>query len=201
MPTFPCPSCAQPLEAENTYRDWTVRCPHCAAEFVPEEVARTAFEPRDPGAEERDLAAARGYVFGPGVSLELCGWLFGFVAELGALARVLSALIQLNNPNFRNPGDAPELELTLGVMFGFLAIPFALVLIIGGRKMRDLSNRTWALGASLCAVGSFVFLYVMCVCAFLPMLFGVWGLVALANPLVRRAFEANRLDEAHPAHS
>ena len=39
MAIFPCPSCAQPLEADPAHRDWTVRCPHCAAEFVPERVA------------------------------------------------------------------------------------------------------------------------------------------------------------------
>ena len=26
-----------------------------------------------------------------------------------------------------------------------------------------------------------------------PIVFGVWGLVAISNPIVRRAFEANRL--------
>src|SRR5947207_15847263 len=35
MATAKCPSCARPLEVEDAYRDWTVRCPHCGHEFVP----------------------------------------------------------------------------------------------------------------------------------------------------------------------
>ena len=35
MATANCPSCARPLEVDDAYRDWTVRCPHCGHEFVP----------------------------------------------------------------------------------------------------------------------------------------------------------------------
>jgi hypothetical protein len=195
MATFSCPSCARPLEAESTYRDWTVRCPHCAAEFVPEEVARAAFDtppPSDPGAEERERMEIRARVFGPGVCLELCGWLGGFLVELSAFAHVIVALAQLNNPNGRNPNNPPELMLVLGLLSGLLGVPFALVLIVGGRKMRELSSLPWALSASVAALGSFVFLYVVCVCALIPPALGLWSLLALSNPTVRRAFEENR---------
>ena len=89
MATFPCPACAQPLEAENTYRDWTVRCPHCAVEFVPEEVARDAFDDRSRDAEDPEPRSGgrRARVYGPGLWLELCGWLFGFLIELGGSFR------------------------------------------------------------------------------------------------------------------
>ena len=82
--------------------------------------------------------------------------------------------------------------LILTLLLGLLGLPFALVLIIGGRKMRELSSLGWALTASVVAGGSFVFFYVACVCVLLPMVFGVWGVVALSNPMVRRAFEMNR---------
>jgi hypothetical protein len=192
MATFPCPSCARPLEAEDTYRDWTVRCPHCAAEFVPEQAARGAFDARraDPDGAARDRDEARLRVFGPGLCLELCGWLFGFLIEVGAFVRVIDALVLLNNPNRRNPNGPPELMLALGLTFGFLGLPYALVLIVGGRKMRALDGRGWAVAASLGALGSFLLLYVLCACAFVPMLFGVWGLVALNAPVVRRAYAA-----------
>jgi hypothetical protein len=194
MATFPCPSCARPLSAENTYRAWTVRCPHCATEFVPEEVARAEFDakPHDPDAEERDLVDARARVYAPGVCLELNGWVFGFLIEVGAFVRALNALILLNNPGLRNPNDAPELELTLGLMFGLLGLPYALVLVLGGRALRELSSHSWALTASVLAVGSFLLLYVLCACAFVPIVFGVWGLIVVNNPTVRRAFEVSR---------
>jgi hypothetical protein len=146
MVTFPCPACAQLLEADTTYRDWTVRCPLCAAEFVPDAVARTAFDAhnRDPDADARDLAVARSRAFGPGLCLELSGWIFGFLIEVGAFIRILNALVLLNNPNLRNPNDAPERAITLGIMFAFLGLPYAVALIIGGRKLRDLQSMRWA---------------------------------------------------------
>jgi uncharacterized membrane protein YhaH (DUF805 family) len=194
MATFPCPSCAKPLDAEPAYRDWTVRCPHCATEFVPEEVARGAFDPRpaDPDADADDRDEARERAFGPGLCLELSGWVFGFLIEVGAFVRVVQALILINNPNQQNPNEPPEVVLILGLTFGFLGLPYALVLIVGGRRLRDLSSRSWAVTAAATAVGSVLLVYVLCVCAFVPVLFGVWGLIAVANPAVRRAFAANR---------
>jgi hypothetical protein len=166
---------------------------------VPEEVARSAFEarPGDPDTEDRSRAEAGARVFGPGLCLELCGWLFGFLIEVGAFIRVMGALILMNNPNLPRPNIQPELMLVLGLMFGFLGLPYALVLIIGGRRMRDLSSRAWALAASAGAIGSFLLLYVLCACAFVPILFGVWGLIAMSNPVVREAFASNAWRDAN----
>lgn len=197
MATFPCPSCALPLEAEDTYRDWTVRCPHCATEFVPEAAAPAAFgehaAPATPEDRARELEEARQRAFGPGMCLELSGWMFGFIAEVGALFRTLSGLIELNNPALQQANDPPELKIVTGIMSGLLGLPYALVLIVGGRKMRELSGRRWATAASLTAVCSFVLFFVLCVCSAFPMGFGVWGLLVLHNPAVRRAFEADRV--------
>ena len=38
MAAVKCPSCNRQLEVEAEYRDWTVRCPHCEHEFVPNDV-------------------------------------------------------------------------------------------------------------------------------------------------------------------
>lgn len=194
MATFPCPSCARPLEADEEYRDWTVRCPHCAAEFVPEEAAPAAFHHTadDPDAAARELAEAQARAFGPGICIELCGWCFGFMIEVGAFFRMMIALAEMNNPALRKPNDSPELALVMSIMLGMIGLPYSLLLIIGGRKMRELSSISWALVASIAAVGSFAFFYVLCICAFVPTLFGVWGLVALGNTGVRHAFAANR---------
>ena len=198
MATFPCPSCARPLEAEDTYRDWTVRCPHCAAEFVPEEVARAAFDPAPPEPvidAERDRAEALARVYGPGMCLELSGWVGGFLTELGSFYWLVVALAQMNNPALRNPNDRPEVTLAVAVMSGLLGVPYALVLIVGGRKMRELTSRPWAMAASVTAIGSVALFCALCVCVAFPVLFGVWGVVTLGNPVVRRAFEENAARE------
>jgi hypothetical protein len=46
-----CPSCDRPLEVEDAYRDWTVRCPHCGTEFVPTEVGASDRRRRPPREE------------------------------------------------------------------------------------------------------------------------------------------------------
>src|SRR5438128_256749 len=50
MATVSCPSCGRALEVDDTYRDWTVRCPHCSAEFGPAEVP----QPEAPARRRRD---------------------------------------------------------------------------------------------------------------------------------------------------
>jgi hypothetical protein len=190
MATFPCPSCARPLEADDTHRDWTVRCPLCATEFVPEVIAPAAFGPPVTEADlARDHDDARRRAFGPGMCLELSGWLFGFIAEVGALFRTLSGLIELDNPAMRNPADPPELKIATGILSGLVGVPYALVLVLGGRHLRELRSRGWATAGAITAVCSFVLFYVLCVCAAFPIGFGVWGLIALNHPAVRRAFE------------
>src|SRR6266542_338146 len=58
MAAVKCPSCNRQLEVEEEYRDWTVRCPHCEHEFVPDDVreaeARSDDRPRRPRRDEDD---------------------------------------------------------------------------------------------------------------------------------------------------
>jgi hypothetical protein len=109
-----------------------------------------------------------------------------------AAAEVLYALWLMNDPTLQGPTDAPERTLLVALAVGFLAFPYGLVLILGGRAMRDLSGRAGALAAAVVAIGSFVLYSEVCVCALLPVPVGIWGLIAVNHPAVRRAFEANR---------
>ncbi len=63
MATVRCPSCDQALEVLEAYRDWTVRCPHCETEFVPDAVGTEARRPpprsRPPREEPDDRYGAR----------------------------------------------------------------------------------------------------------------------------------------------
>ena len=204
MPTVSCPSCDRALEVEPTYRDWTVRCPHCATEFVPSEAAPEVFEREDRRASrrdnpddydrprrrrrddpERDRREAADVVYGPGLWLELCGWAGGLLLLGGAGFWFLVANGAKNNPNGNGDGGA----ILFGLLSALCALPYAIAMIAGGRKMRNLSGYGWAMTASIVGIGSFMLFCFVCVFAFVPVVFGIWGVVALNNPVVARAFD------------
>src|SRR5438128_1501666 len=120
MPTVSCPSCGRALEVDDAYRDWTVRCPHCATELDPSEVPATA--------------------------------------------------------------------ILMSVFSGLAVLPYTIVMVVGGRKMRSLSSYGWAMTASVVGIASIVLFCSVCVCALVPIGFGIWGVVTLNNPIVSRAF-------------
>ncbi len=219
MPTVSCPSCGRVLEVDDAYRDWTVRCPHCATEFVPAQVAPAPFEsaPRDdrdrrdrrdddyeddydrpqrrsrrsdPDRDEWERQEATRLAYGPGTWLEVCGWLGGLLLAGGAVLRLLVAAAQANNPN-PPPGETEGMIIG-GVMSGLLALPYTIVMVVGGRKMRALSSYGWAMTASVVGIASFVLFCCVCICSFVPVGFGIWGVVTLNNPVVLRAFRRPR---------
>lgn len=214
MPTVSCPSCGRALEVDGAYRDWTVRCPHCATEFVPGEASPGAFaddardadpddydRPRrrrrgpDPERDEWERAEAVYLAHGPGTWLEVSGWLGGLLLVLTGAGRIALGAFQVNN-GIGPPGDG-ETQIAVGALSGLLALPYALVMVIGGRKLRALSSYGWAMTASVTGIASFFLLCCVCVCAFFPVGFGIWGLVTLNNPIVRRQLDRAR-DEASP---
>ena len=200
MATVRCPTCERALEVEDAYRDWTVRCPHCDTEFVPDEVGargerprprREEFEDRDDRAEDeydRDDAResareeALRVVAGPGTALEVIGWL-GILWSLGICALCVVLAIEMNNNANVNGDD--EFLILLGCCAGAVGVPYSLAMAIGGRKMRALSSRGWAMTASILGVASFS---LFGVCGIVQAGIGAWALVALDKPAVRAAF-------------
>jgi hypothetical protein len=200
MATVRCPSCERALEFEDAYRDWTVRCPHCDNEFVPGAIGADRPPPRSrPRREEpddrddrddydddnRDLARAEALqvVAGPGMALEIIGWL-GTLAAMGICALFIVLAVEMNNNPNANAGDA-VVFVFMGIFVGVLGTPYSVALAIGGRKMRDLSSRGWAMTAAILGVASFS---VFGICGVIQAGFGVWALVALDNPAVRAAY-------------
>lgn len=187
MSTVYCPHCEEELELDDAYRDWTVRCPHCEREFVPGDRGRGRAG-REGEDEEFDDGYVYGYqgaareealalVSGPGLALELCGWATFALAAVGCLILVFAAM---DDPN----GDA-EGMLCCGCGAGVFLVPYSLVMALGGRHLRKLTSRGWALTAAIMAV------------ALIPLsgclgvvhgALGVWALVAMEKPVVRRAF-------------
>lgn len=213
MPTVSCPSCGRILEVEAGYRDWTVRCPHCATEFVPSETVAGQFEEdrrdrrrerddddddrprrrRDSARDEWNRREARALTHGPGVWLEICGWVGGLLLAGGAILWfMVAANGPGNNPNNPNANEEAANCILLGLMSGACAIPYAAVMIVGGRKMRSQTGYGWALAASIMGLSSFILTCFICVFALVPVIFGIWGLIALNNPIVADEFDRNR---------
>ncbi|AWM41292.1 hypothetical protein C1280_32720 [Gemmata obscuriglobus] len=136
-----------------------------------------------------DRQEAREVVYFPGLWLELCGWIGALVLMGGAMFWLLVSAGAKNNPNANNDDEITGIVLAL--ISGLSAIPYAVVMVVGGRKMRALSGYGWAMIASIGGISSVVLFPFACVFAFVPVVFGVWGLVALANPVVSLAFEEN----------
>jgi hypothetical protein len=186
MSTVNCPACEEALELDDTYRDWTVRCPHCGREFVPSEVGRRP-PPRDEpdeddggdyvyGYEESDRREALALVSAPAICMEVVGW-SGVV-----IAGALCALLVVGALSDRNGGEA---LLLMSGCLGVLVIPYSLAMAVGGYHMRNLSSRGWAMAAAILGVASFT---LISVCGVLHTAVGVWALVTLDKPVVRRAF-------------
>ncbi|MBY0458707.1 MAG: hypothetical protein K2V38_15315 [Gemmataceae bacterium] len=147
----------------------------------------------DPEREEGDHYEAMRLAHGPGVWLEVCGWVGGLLMlGFGAVRMAISA-VAWNGGNPANPGPGVEEEVNavIGAGLCLMAVPFTLVLVGGGRKLRALSGRGWAMTAAVTATASF--LASCCLCVFGVWLLittgvGIWAVVTLSNPLVNAAF-------------
>lgn len=207
MATVTCPACGRALEVEAAYRDWTVRCPHCDGEFVPDEAPAASAPPRaearprrrprddddddddDEDDENPDRAAAREearhVVSAPAAWLEVCGW-FSALASLGVTAVCLVMAAEVANNPQANQNDEPAAMLVfIGCCAGVLGVPYGVAMAVGARNMRNLSNRGWAMTGAILGVASFS---VFGVFGLFQTGFGAWALIALDKPVVREAF-------------
>ena len=72
---------------------------------------------------------------------------------LTVLFLVMAAEIA-NNPNAAN-GDPAELFVFLGCCGGIFGVPYGIAMAIGGRAMRNLSSRGWAMAGGILGVAAF----------------------------------------------
>ena len=49
-----CPGCREPLDVDEEYRTWKVRCPRCETEFVPDDRRPARAADRPPPRRVRD---------------------------------------------------------------------------------------------------------------------------------------------------
>jgi hypothetical protein len=207
MLTVKCPSCTRQLEVEDAYRDWTVRCPHCGHEFVPDDAwdaerrsderprrrRRDEYDDRDerddrygePDTSSEVHEEARRIVAAPGLWLELCGWMSVLCAiGVTALCMVFANEIA-NNPQANQNGDPAEMFIFIGCCVGILGAPYGIAMAIGGRCLRNLTSRGWAMTGAILGVASFTMFGIL---GLVQTGIGVWALVTLDKPEVREAF-------------
>jgi hypothetical protein len=140
-------------------------------------------EDEDEDLPRRRRGAARDMVAGPAIALMIVGglaiaWaLFGLVANLFMQGLVIS----MATPN---PRSTPELigNFVGGVCGALFGLLWGGVILAGALQMKGLRAYPLAMTASIVAM-------VPCnVCCLLGLPFGIWALVMLCNPDVKRAF-------------
>ncbi|QDU20259.1 hypothetical protein [Urbifossiella limnaea] len=193
--TVPCPGCREPLDVDDEHRTWKVRCPRCAAEFVPDEPRPAdAFAPRRPPDDDfddrprrrrRPRSAADDYddakrdVHGPSVFLELLGWL-GILASVG-IAFLFAAIGMAPPPGKPNqPPEAAVFALGFAGCIGVLGVGVHIPIIIGARHLRRLSSRPWAMAAAVLAV---------LVSSIFHLAAGIWAIIVINRLHVKNAFD------------
>ncbi len=206
--SVPCPGCREPLDVDEEYRAWKVRCPRCGTEFVPDEPPPSRPAPPAPRSRRRDdgddfefdvrprprrrrrrfdrddFDDARAEVFGPAVCLEVLGWL-GLLGSVGCAGFMALAGAAANQPGGPKNDDA-VVFIVLGIVMGVLGLPYSLLLTIGGRSLRRLTSHGWAVAAAGAGIGGFVLFGLFGI----PHLgAGIWALVVANKPHVKEAFE------------
>ncbi|MBX9579940.1 MAG: hypothetical protein K2X87_06490 [Gemmataceae bacterium] len=214
-----CPDCREPLDVDDEYRTWRVRCPRCRHEFVPDGPAETAprrpAPPDDPAPRRESrprpdrlpdgvaVEHARRAVAGPAGWLRACGVLGMLTgAALGVGTFALGAWAADNPVQARKDLNARDDDEVAGLL-AFLGAAAAGCVVAGGVitygavQMGRLGSYRWAVASAVTATGSVAAcgLVVCCAPAWVPV--GIWGLVALNRPEVRDGFAAAARDRGH----
>ncbi|MBN9522104.1 hypothetical protein J0H58_26900 [bacterium] len=202
-----CPGCREPLDVDEEYRTWKVRCPRCDAEFVPDDrrpdlpppaprPRRDRYEDEDDDDYDRprrrrrrrfsraDHDEAVADVYGPAIGLEILGWL-GVLATLGLVAAVVAGGAAANRPGAPRNNDA-EVFIFLGVCMGVFGLPYSLAMTAAGRHLRRLTSRGWATAGACLGIAGFVLFGLFGV---FHLAVGIWVLVAINRPHVKAALD------------
>ncbi|MDB5307437.1 MAG: hypothetical protein JWO38_1639 [Gemmataceae bacterium] len=211
-----CPACGEPLEVDDEYRAWKVRCPRCRHEFRPADVAGTADEPGDyPPPPRRSrrrsdtwlsddevVARAKALVAGPASWLRVLGVLGVLAGLVGIVGAVAFGMYVAENPaqakrdmKVQNEEDLIVNVVLIGVCSVF-SLVFGGLMTYGAIKMGRLESHGWAVATSVLAIVSILFC-TCCLVTGVPL--GIWGLVTLTRPDVQAGFDvvARRRDRGY----
>ena len=205
-----CPACREPLDVDEEYRAWKVRCPQCRHEFYPDHAAPPPRPPAPPDEADDDpdapprprrrrrrtdaevVARAKALVAGPASWLRVVGVLGLLLGIIGVIGAVSVGVWVADNPaqaarqmNIPNADELIVNVILIGVCSAFCVV-FGGLIAYGAIKMGRLESHGWAMASCILAVASVLF----CTCSiFTTIPFGVWGLVVVNKPEVRAGFE------------
>jgi uncharacterized Zn finger protein (UPF0148 family) len=198
-----CPSCGEPVEIEDRYAGWTVRCPICRHEFVAPTAPAVPVEAETEPSRGRRSTAARARraaeaVADPAVWLRVLGIMEIIVGLLITLLFTTIGIQAANNPAqaVKDMNVQNEEELWTGIIVwvvgGVCVAVSGVFVLIGASKMARLESHGWGVAAGVLACIPFL----NCCCVGLPI--GVWALTVLGRPDVQDAFAATRRRREEP---
>ena len=109
---------------------------------------------------------------------------------LGVMA-TLGVLLALGGVAWNDPPPQEELiiDIILAVVLGAISLAYFGVMAIGAARMRQCRSYGWSMTSAVMAISSIV-LFGACSVFIAP--FGIWAVVVLSQPDVKRAFERRR---------
>ena len=180
-----CPYCRQRINVSKQDIEQNVRCRYCNKVFFvslqvgavgsPETDSSTSVTPPPPPAiGQNEISVIRSRVRRPAVALIATG-----AATTLAGLMFLPALLFPEMIGQQAPVDSTEVVLSLILMAVTLSL--GIVTLYGGLKMFQFDGYRLAMASAIAAM-------IPCYCCFLGLPAGIWAVVVLRDPAVRRAF-------------
>ena len=140
---------------------------------------------RDDYDEQFGYGDVRHKVRGPGVALMVVGWI-GVVVSIGTIVIAVAILVALANDPLPPRGDDRAVLGTVLGICGLTSLAACVIVAIGGQRMRECRSWGLSLTAAILAMSS---LLLLSLCSLFVVPFGIWALVVLVQPEVKREFE------------
>ena len=141
--------------------------------------------PARPSPPAMDSVAAANALNGPATGLIVTA-ILGFVVQAFSVLGNIFGMSQV----VRRAG--PEVALNfftggIGFAFNMIGVGIGVVILLGALKMKKLESHSWGMAASILAL-------IPCIspCCLVGIPIGIWSLVVLSKPEVKRAFPQNR---------
>ena len=188
-----CPQCSKLLEAPFPLPN-LAQCPFCGGVFTPSPAAQSppplpaALAPSPyspPGVPTVPVSAAAGRVSGPAIALLIAGVLWTGFATLNWVGSFAQNNAQpppmfQQNPEFKRHFEA---GMKAAPLIGWFFIVMGLLIIAGAVQM--LRRRAYPLALT----GTIIAMLPCSPCCVLGLPFGIWSLVVLLDPEVKKLFE------------
>lgn len=174
-----CPQCMQKVSLAEQSLGTTIICPNCSGSFHVSahsngDGSGSLPEP-PPVAAGPPIADIRRRLMVPAIGLIVTGAGTTLLGLLFIPALLFPEVIRQQEP--------PEpLELAMSIVLMIVTLTLGIVTLFGSIKMLRLENYRMSIAASIAAM-------IPCYCCFVGLPTGIWALVVLRDPNVKRAFD------------